>query len=109
MSRRALASLGGVSVAARSLFAFDNSFVRELEGLYVPWQGAGASAPRLLALNEELAADLGADAGALRTETGVGVLAGAIAPDGASPVAQAYAGHQFGSHSSPVAERPPPR
>jgi len=88
-----------VSVAARSLFAFDNSFVRELEGLYVPWQGAGASAPRLLALNEELAADLGADAGALRTETGVGVLAGAIAPDGASPVAQAYAGHQFGSYS----------
>ncbi len=94
-----VASLEGVSVAARSLFAFDNSFVRELEGLYVPWQGAAVPAPRLLALNAELAAELGADAGALRTETGVGVLAGTVVPDGASPVAQAYAGHQFGSYS----------
>jgi uncharacterized protein YdiU (UPF0061 family) len=88
-----------VSVAARSLFAFDNSFVRELEGLYVPWQGAAAPAPRLLALNAELAAELGADAEALRTAAGVGVLAGTVVPDGASPVAQAYAGHQFGSYS----------
>ena len=34
------ASLEDMSVAARPLFAFDDSFVRELEGLYVPWQGA---------------------------------------------------------------------
>jgi uncharacterized protein YdiU (UPF0061 family) len=94
-----IASLEGVSVAARSLFAFDNSFVRELEGLYVPWQGAAVPAPRLLALNEELAAELGADPDALRTDTGVGVLAGTVVPNGASPVAQAYAGHQFGSYS----------
>ena len=50
-----------MSVVARSLFAFDNSFVRELEGLYVPWQAAPASAPRLLVLNEPLAAELGVD------------------------------------------------
>jgi len=88
-----------VSVATRPLFAFDNSFVRELDGLYVPWQGAAVPAPRLLALNEQLAAELGVDAGALRAEAGVGVLAGAVVPDGAAPVAQAYAGHQFGSYS----------
>jgi hypothetical protein len=53
-----------MSVAARRLFAFDNSYVRELEGLYVPWQAASAPAPapRLLALSEELAAELGVDA-----------------------------------------------
>ncbi len=85
-----------MSVAARLLFAFDNSYVRDLAGLYEPWQGAPAPAPELLALNEELAAELGVDADALRTPDGVAVLVGAAAPDGASPVAQAYAGHQFG-------------
>jgi uncharacterized protein YdiU (UPF0061 family) len=88
-----------MSVAARSLFTFDDSFVRELEGLYVPWQGAPVPEPRLIALNEELAAELGVDPDALRADGGVGVLAGNVVPDGASPVAQAYAGHQFGSYS----------
>jgi serine/tyrosine/threonine adenylyltransferase len=88
-----------MSVVAGSLFAFDNSYVRELEGLYEPWRGAPAPAPRLLALNEPLAAELGVSAGALRTEEAVTALAGAAVPDGASPVAQAYSGHQFGGYS----------
>ncbi len=85
-----------MSVAARLLFAFDNSYVRELVGLYEPWQATPAPAPRLLALNEELATELGVDADALRAPDGVSVLVGNATPDGASPVAQAYAGHQFG-------------
>ena len=88
-----------MSVAAGSLFAFENSYVRELEGLYEPWQGAPASAPRLLALNEQLAAELGVAGDALKAEDGVAVLAGAAVPDGAAPVAQAYSGHQFGGYS----------
>jgi uncharacterized protein YdiU (UPF0061 family) len=88
-----------MSTVARPLFAFESSFVRELEGLYVPWQGAAVPGARLLALNEELAVELGVDPDALRTDRGVEVLAGAVAPEGASPVAQAYAGHQFGSYS----------
>ena len=88
-----------MSVAARPLFAFDNSFVRELDGLYVPWQGAAAPAPRMLALNEQLATELGADPGALRTPEGVAALVGTTPPEGAEPVAQAYAGHQFGGFS----------
>jgi uncharacterized protein YdiU (UPF0061 family) len=88
-----------MSVAARSLFAFDNSFVRELEGLYVPWQGAAVPGPRLLALNASLAAELGVEAEALRADDGVAVLVGSVVPEGASPVAQVYAGHQFGSYS----------
>jgi protein adenylyltransferase len=85
-----------MSVAAPPLFAFDNSFVRELPGLYVPWHGRLAPAPRLLALNEGLAAEVGADPEALRSEEGIAVLSGSVAPAGAEPVAQAYAGHQFG-------------
>jgi uncharacterized protein YdiU (UPF0061 family) len=88
-----------MSVAARPLFAFDNSYVRELEGLCVPWQATPASAPRLLALNEELAAELGLDGDALRGPDGLAVLVGNATPDGASPAAQAYAGHQFGGYS----------
>lgn len=88
-----------MSVAAPPLFAFDNSFVRELEGLYVPWQASPSPAPRLLALNEDLATELGVDADALRTPDGVAVLVGNATSEGASPVAQAYAGHQFGGFS----------
>ncbi|CAA9508385.1 MAG: UPF0061 protein YdiU [uncultured Solirubrobacterales bacterium] len=88
-----------MSVAAPSLFELDNSYVRELGGLYEPWQAAPAPAPRLLALNEELAAELGVDADALGGPDGVAVLAGNATPEGSSPVAQAYAGHQFGGYS----------
>src|SRR5829696_10063306 len=88
-----------MSVTAPPLFSFDDSYVRELDGLYEPWQAAPSPAPRLLMLNEDLAAELGVDPGALRADDGIGVLAGNAAPAGASPVAQAYAGHQFGGFS----------
>ena len=88
-----------MSVTAPSFPALDNSFVRELEGLYVPWRAAPAPAPRLLALNEGLAAELGNDADLLRTPEGVATLVGNLLPEGTTPVAQAYAGHQFGGYS----------
>jgi serine/tyrosine/threonine adenylyltransferase len=88
-----------MTVATRSLFAFDNSFVRELEGLYVPWTGVPVPAPRLIALNEQLAAELGVEPDALAADGSVDILAGSVVPDRASPIAQAYAGHQFGSYS----------
>jgi serine/tyrosine/threonine adenylyltransferase len=88
-----------MSVAARPLFAFDNSFVRELPGLYEPWQAASAPEPRLLVLNGELAAELGAEVETLRSPDGVAVLVGNAVPEGAEPVAQAYSGHQFGGFS----------
>jgi uncharacterized protein YdiU (UPF0061 family) len=88
-----------MSVAAQPLFAFDNSYVRELEGLYTTWTAEPAPQPELLALNEELAAELGVDADALRAPAGVDVLIGKVTLDGATPVAQGYAGHQFGGYS----------
>ena len=83
-----------MSVAPGSGSPSTTRFVRELDGLYVPWQGAEVAEPRLLALNEQLAAELGADPAALRTE-------GVARWSGAAPraVAQAYAGHQFGAYS----------
>jgi uncharacterized protein YdiU (UPF0061 family) len=88
-----------MAVAAPPLFAFDNSLVRALPGLYEPWQAAQPPAPELLVLNDALAAELGVDAERLRAPEGVGVLSGAVVPPGAEPVAMAYAGHQFGSYS----------
>ena len=80
-------------------FRFDNRFARELEGLYVPWQATPSPSPRLVRLNHVLAAELGLEAQALATPAGLAVLAGIRMPEGAQPLAQAYAGHQFGGFS----------
>jgi uncharacterized protein YdiU (UPF0061 family) len=88
-----------MSVAARPLLHLDDTFARELPGLYRPWHAAQAPAPELLALNEQLAVQLGLDADALRSLEGVGVLVGNATPEGATPIAQAYSGHQFGGFS----------
>jgi uncharacterized protein YdiU (UPF0061 family) len=80
----------------RTQFAFDNTFARELEGLYVPWRPVQVEQPRLVKLNRELAEELGLDPFALDTEQGARIFAGTEIPEGAAPLAQAYAGHQFG-------------
>jgi len=79
--------------------AFDNSYARELEGLYLPWQPARVPEPRLLYLNHDLAEELRLDAQALQGEDGAALFAGNRLPEGAMPLAQAYAGHQFGNFS----------
>jgi serine/tyrosine/threonine adenylyltransferase len=86
-------------VAASSLFLFDNTYANDLPELGERWKAAEAPAPRLLALNDALAAELGVDAAALREPDGVAVLVGNVTPDGALPIAEAYAGHQFGGFS----------
>jgi uncharacterized protein YdiU (UPF0061 family) len=65
----------------------------------LPWQADEPPDPRLLVLDEDLAAELGLDPAWLRTDDGVRFLVGTAVPDGATPVAQAYAGHQFGGYS----------
>ena len=80
-------------------FAFDNSYARDLSGFYVAWKPAAVPAPRLLHLDRTLAAELGLDAEALGGELGAAIFAGNLVPEGAEPIAQAYAGHQFGHYS----------
>ena len=77
-------------------FAFDNTYRRSLEGFYAPWQAATVPAPKLIQLNRALAAELGLDADALPSDAGAAIFAGNVVPLGAEPLAQAYAGHQFG-------------
>ncbi|NUB43710.1 YdiU family protein [Fertoebacter nigrum] len=79
-------------------FGFDNSYARDLPGFYVDWQAAEAPAPRLLRLNHALAAELGLDPAALEP-VAAGVFSGNLLPTGAHPLAQVYAGHQFGGFS----------
>ncbi len=80
-------------------FGFDNTYARELPGLYIPWQPKAVPGPRLLFLNEALATELGLDAAALAGPDGAALFAGNALPEGAEPIAQAYAGHQFGGFS----------
>ncbi|WP_448616908.1 protein adenylyltransferase SelO [Modestobacter sp. URMC 112] len=84
-----------MSVAPPPTVLLSDRFARELPELAVPWQAAEAPEPRLLVLNEPLATELGLDPGRLRAD-GLGLLTGTDVPSGATPVAQAYAGHQFG-------------
>lgn len=79
---------------------FDNSYARDLVDLYVDWRPAGSPSPRLIRLNTGLAEELGLDAQAMDSPSGLDILAGNQVPPGAHPLAQAYAGHQFG-HFSP--------
>ncbi len=65
----------------------------------ISWKAEAAPAPELLVLNESLAAELGLDPSYLQSEDGVRLLVGNSLPTDANPVAQAYAGHQFGGYS----------
>ncbi|MDP9466883.1 MAG: YdiU family protein [Actinomycetota bacterium] len=85
-----------MSVLPAPTVRLDDRFARELPELAVPWEAAPAPEPRLLAFNEPVATELGLDPEWLRSEDGLRLLVGTLVPEGARPVAQAYAGHQFG-------------
>ena len=82
-----------------ALIHFDNSYGRELPGFSVPWRPESAPAPKPLFFNAPLAYELGLDATALGSDAGTALFAGNDVPDGAEPIAQVYAGHQFGGFS----------
>ena len=81
-------------------FAFDNSFHYDMEGFFAPAEAAKPSVPKLLAFNHSLAELLGLDASGADVDELAKQLSGHSLPEGASPIAFAYAGHQFG-HFSP--------
>jgi uncharacterized protein YdiU (UPF0061 family) len=84
---------------ATTEFSFDNTYARDLEGLYVPWKAAAVAEPKLIKLNHALAEELGLNAAALDTPEGALIFSGNQLPPGATTIAQAYAGHQFGGFS----------
>ena len=82
-------------------FAFDNTFARDMEGFYTEAKPAPARTPSLIAFNQSLAEELQIDLGmlgddVLGSEAAARLFSGTDLPEGASPLAQVYAGHQFG-------------
>ncbi|MGQ1839875.1 protein adenylyltransferase SelO [Kocuria turfanensis] len=86
-----------MTITPLSTVTFEGRFARELGELAVPWRAEEVPEPQLLVLNEPLAVELGFDPAALESPAGVRLLVGNAVPGGATPVAQAYSGHQFGS------------
>lgn len=78
---------------------FDNSYARLGGQFFTKLNPTAVKNPSLIALNASLAGDLGLDAKALATPEGIAALAGNVVPEGAAPLAQVYAGHQFGGWS----------
>jgi serine/tyrosine/threonine adenylyltransferase len=79
------------------MIAFDNTYARLPARFYSRTKPTPVKSPRLVKLNHALAELLGLDIAFLSSEIGVRTLAGNAIPEGAEPIALAYAGHQFGS------------
>lgn len=74
----------------------DNSYTRLPNVFFKHMDPTPVPTPKLIILNKSLAASLGLNAEALKGSDGIAVFAGNSVPEGAFPIAQAYAGHQFG-------------
>ncbi|CUR59232.1 conserved hypothetical protein [metagenome] len=85
-----------MSIAPAPRVTLGDRFASELPELAIPWEAAVALEPSLLVLNDRLALELGLDPASLQQPEGIRLLVGNLVPPGARPVAQAYAGHQFG-------------
>ena len=75
---------------------FDNTYARLPETLFAPATPARFREPRVSVLNDRLAADLGLDLASVSPDAAAALFSGQALPAGARPIAQAYAGHQFG-------------
>lgn len=76
---------------------FDNSYARLPAHMFARVLPTPVAAPGLIAVNARLAAEMGLEAGHLSDPDWIAAFAGNAVPDGADPLAQAYAGHQFGN------------
>lgn len=77
-------------------WSFDNSYARLPGAFFSKLDAIPVRSPELVIFNERVAVSLGLDSQALQSKDGVAELAGNRVPEGALPLAQAYAGHQFG-------------
>ena len=75
---------------------FDNTYVQLPDRFFARQQPARVPKPALVRLNLGLAAQLSLDTDWLQSPDGLAMLAGNAMPQGAEPIAQAYAGHQYG-------------
>ncbi len=73
-------------------FTFDNSYARLPQRFYSNQLPTPVASPSVVKINHQLATQIGVKADALSAA----ILAGNVIPEGAEPIATAYAGHQFG-------------
>lgn len=81
------------------MIAFDNSYARLPDGFFARVNPDKAPDPKVIAINTELAEEIGLDANWLASADGLAMLSGAAVAQGSEPLAMAYAGHQFGGWS----------
>ncbi len=74
----------------------DNSYARLPKSFFTSLKPTPVPLPKLIILNYPLASSLGLNVSVLKSNDGIEMLAGNQIPQGALPLAQAYAGHQFG-------------
>ena len=79
-----------------SPFAFENSYARLPQRFHARCAPTPVAAPRLIRFNAGLAAELGIDPATFAGAEGAALVVGNRLPEGAEPIAMAYAGHQFG-------------
>lgn len=88
-----------MSASAQSTVTFHGRFAQVLPEMCTPWEAQKIDNPQPLVFNERLVAELGLAPSAFDGTNGLLLLTGNLVPEGAAPVAQIYAGHQFGHYS----------
>ena len=77
-------------------WAFDNTYSKLPSDLLTKQHPIPVKSPKLIILNESLSKDLNLDFTKINDQNLSQLFSGNILPSGSSPIAQAYAGHQFG-------------
>ena len=74
----------------------DNSYTRLPKSFFTALNPTPVKSPRLVVFNETLATELGLSIQDLHNKDSISIFAGNNVPEDSLPIAQAYAGHQFG-------------
>ena len=84
--------------------SFDNTYAQLPERFFAKQAPAQVPDPKLIRVNRALAVTLSIDSDWLESADGISMLAGNTVADGSEPIAQAYAGHQFGGFSAQLGD-----
>ena len=81
---------------AGSGFNFDNTYIHLPKAFYTELSPVPVRKPEMVIFNAPLSTDMGLDFSGISTDVKAALFSGNIMPEGSEPLAQAYAGHQFG-------------
>ena len=85
-----------VSAKSNIGWNFNNTYVNFPDTILTRISPVAVKDPTIVILNEELSKELGLDLTIVNNDSIADMFCGNVLPDGADPIAQAYAGHQFG-------------